>query len=148
MLVLSRSISLPSTLNFSWRLTIKQQSGGQQAAEFYPHESSAGSEQQHHHERRENTTAVRSIEGNGVTLDGADPLPESGWASLQNGLFRRKLPRTVWDRHLLIIDGRTDKPARVRINGGVVQQIDCTFKNADVNTLRAKVAVSDERSAD
>lgn len=55
-----------------------------------------------------------TIEGNGVTLDGADPLPESGWDAMSNQLFRRKLPRTVWDRHLLIIDERTERMGRTQ----------------------------------
>lgn len=55
-----------------------------------------------------------TIEGNGVTLDGADPLPESGWESIENGLFRRRLPRTAWDRHLLIINGRTERMGRTQ----------------------------------
>jgi hypothetical protein len=55
-----------------------------------------------------------TIEGNGVTLEGADPLPESGWEEMPNKLFRRKLPRTTWDRHLLIIDGRTERMRRTQ----------------------------------
>ena len=36
-----------------------------------------------------------TIEGNGVTLDGSDPLPASGWEDLGDGLKRLRLPQTT-----------------------------------------------------
>jgi hypothetical protein len=53
-----------------------------------------------------------TIEGNGVTLDGADPLPAVGWEDLGQQLLRRKIPRTVYDRHLLIVDGKANRMGR------------------------------------
>ena len=50
------------------------------------------------------------IMGNGVTLTGADPLPETGWEKVGEGLNRRKLKRTMFDRHLLIRDGKEWSP--------------------------------------
>lgn len=55
-----------------------------------------------------------TIEGNGVTLDGADPLPATGWEEVEDGLYRRKLPRTPLDRHLLIFDGRMERMGRTQ----------------------------------
>lgn len=45
------------------------------------------------------------IEGNGVTLTGAEELDEFAWEKLENGLHRIRLPRTKLDRHLLIVNG-------------------------------------------
>lgn len=56
------------------------------------------------------------IEGNGVTLTGADPLPVGGWESLEDGLKRIRLPRTRWDRHLLIVDGVAQRMGRLCAN--------------------------------
>ena len=55
-----------------------------------------------------------TIEGNLVTLEGADPLPQTGWEDLGNDLSRRQLPRTVWDRHLLIVDDVTERMGRTQ----------------------------------
>lgn len=55
-----------------------------------------------------------TIEGNGVTLDGADPLPDTGWEMVGDGLYRRQLPRTPLDRHLLIFDGRMERMGRTQ----------------------------------
>lgn len=55
-----------------------------------------------------------TIEGNGVTLHGADPLPDTGWELVEEGLYRRKLPRTPLDRHLLIFDGRMERMGRTQ----------------------------------
>jgi hypothetical protein len=55
-----------------------------------------------------------TIEGHEVTLDGSDPLPEGGWENVGDGLRRRKLPRTVQDRHLLSFDGRTERMGRTQ----------------------------------
>lgn len=55
-----------------------------------------------------------TIEGNGVTLDGADPLPIDGWEQVASRLHRRRLPRTTWDRHLLIVDGHTERMGRTQ----------------------------------
>ncbi|WP_145258285.1 hypothetical protein [Planctomycetes bacterium Pan216] len=57
-----------------------------------------------------------TIEGNGVTLDGAITLPNDGWEELGDGLYRRKLPRTRYDRHLLIIDGHAERMGRTASN--------------------------------
>ncbi len=55
-----------------------------------------------------------TIEGNGVTLDGSDPLPANDWEQVASNLHRRKLPRTPWDRHLLIVDGRMERMNRTQ----------------------------------
>lgn len=55
-----------------------------------------------------------TIEGNGVTLEAADPLPEDGWESVDDNLSRRKLPQTIWDRHLLIVDGKMQRMNRTQ----------------------------------
>lgn len=55
-----------------------------------------------------------TIDGNGVTLDGADPLPATGWEEFGKGLFRRKLKRMPLDRHLLIFDGRMERMGRTQ----------------------------------
>jgi len=53
-----------------------------------------------------------TIEGNGVTLTGADRLPREGWEDLGGGLVRRHLPRTAMDRHLLIVGGKAQRMGR------------------------------------
>lgn len=53
-----------------------------------------------------------TIEGNGVTLSGADPLPVDGWETLAPGLYRRKLPEPAMKRHLLIVNGRALRMGR------------------------------------
>lgn len=55
-----------------------------------------------------------TIEGNGVILDGADPLPSTDWEQVENGLFRRKLRRTAMDRHLLIFGGHMERMGRTQ----------------------------------
>lgn len=52
------------------------------------------------------------IEGNGVTLTGADPLPEEDWESLGNELHRLRVSRPPMDRHLLIVEGRAQRMGR------------------------------------
>lgn len=52
------------------------------------------------------------ILGNGVTLTGADALPETGWEAMGNNLNRRRLKRTQFDRHLLIRDGKANRMGR------------------------------------
>lgn len=52
------------------------------------------------------------IHGNAVTLSGADLLPETGWEKLADGLRRRRLKRTLYDRHLLIRDGKAIRMGR------------------------------------
>ncbi|HQW28975.1 MAG TPA: hypothetical protein PK529_07305, partial [Verrucomicrobiales bacterium] len=49
------------------------------------------------------------IEGNGVSLSGADPLDATSWESLGDDLFRTKLPLTPANRHLLIVNGRSER---------------------------------------
>ena len=49
------------------------------------------------------------IEGNGVSLSGADPLDATSWESLGDDLFRTKLPLTLSNRHLLIVNGRSER---------------------------------------
>ncbi|MCA8983183.1 MAG: hypothetical protein KDA76_05430 [Planctomycetaceae bacterium] len=55
-----------------------------------------------------------AIEGNDVTLEGADPLPETGWEQVKIDLFRRVMPRTPLDRHLLILNGRMERMGRTQ----------------------------------
>ncbi|MEM6916826.1 MAG: hypothetical protein AAF491_09700, partial [Verrucomicrobiota bacterium] len=56
------------------------------------------------------------IEGNGVTLTGADPLPAEEWEALEDDLHRIRLPRTRLDRHLLIVDGKAQRMGRLCAN--------------------------------
>ncbi|UUO05354.1 right-handed parallel beta-helix repeat-containing protein [Blastopirellula sp. J2-11] len=58
-----------------------------------------------------------TIEGNGVTLDGADPLPVDGWEKVGANLYRRQLKRTPLDRHLLIVDGVMQRMGRTQSAG-------------------------------
>ncbi len=53
------------------------------------------------------------IEGNGVTLTGADPLSSKGWEQLGEDLHRILLPRPPFDRHLLIVNGRAQRMGRL-----------------------------------
>lgn len=56
-----------------------------------------------------------TIEGNGVTLTGADPLPDDGWENVGPSLFRRRLTAKrigKSQRHLLIVDGRAQRMGR------------------------------------
>lgn len=55
-----------------------------------------------------------TIEGNGVTLDGADPLPDDGWEKVGANLYRRQMKRTPLDRHLLIIDSVMQRMGRTQ----------------------------------
>ena len=57
-----------------------------------------------------------TLDGHGVTLDGSDPLPADGWETVSDGLRRRRLKRTTWDRHLLSFDGRTEHMGRTQGN--------------------------------
>lgn len=55
------------------------------------------------------------IDGHGVTLSGADPLPKDGWEALGDGLFRQPMeirPIGRMSRHLLIVDGRAQRMGR------------------------------------
>ncbi|MAS93759.1 MAG: hypothetical protein CMO55_11260 [Verrucomicrobiales bacterium] len=52
------------------------------------------------------------IEGNGVTLSGAEPLDQFAWEKLENDLHRIRLPRTALDRHLLIVNGSAEGMGR------------------------------------
>jgi len=52
------------------------------------------------------------ILGNGVTLTGADALPDTGWEEMGNSLHRRRLKRTQFDRHLLVRDGKANRMGR------------------------------------
>ncbi|EAQ80086.1 right-handed parallel beta-helix repeat-containing protein [Blastopirellula marina] len=58
-----------------------------------------------------------TIEGNGVTLDGADPLPVDGWETVGVNLYRRVLKRTPLDRHLLIVAGVMQRMGRTQSAG-------------------------------
>lgn len=53
-----------------------------------------------------------TIRGHGCTLTGADPLPADGWEPVSPGLVRRRMPRTLMDRHLLIVGGRAQRMGR------------------------------------
>jgi hypothetical protein len=55
-----------------------------------------------------------TIEGHGVILDGADPLPAEGWEDQENGVHRRRMKRTLLDRHLLIVDGKCERMRRTQ----------------------------------
>lgn len=55
-----------------------------------------------------------TIEGNNVTLDGSDPLPADGWEQLEPDLHRRKMRRGVFERHLLMFDGRMQRMNRTQ----------------------------------
>ncbi|HUT91461.1 MAG TPA: hypothetical protein VMY37_18325 [Thermoguttaceae bacterium] len=56
-----------------------------------------------------------TIDGHGVTLTGADPLPSEGWEPLGDRLHRRRV-KTVRvgrrPRHLLIVGGRAERMGR------------------------------------
>ncbi len=52
-----------------------------------------------------------TIEGNGVTLTGADPL-KVAWESLGGNLQRTRLPIPRWGRHLLVVNGKKVHMAR------------------------------------
>lgn len=49
------------------------------------------------------------IEGNGVTLSGADSLEGASWESLGEDLYRTRLPLAASNRHLLIVNGRVER---------------------------------------
>ena len=56
-----------------------------------------------------------TIEGHGVTLTGADPLPADGWEEVSAGMHRRRLacPRVgKQDRHILVLGGRAQRMGR------------------------------------
>lgn len=52
------------------------------------------------------------ILGHGVTLTGADALPATGWEGMGEGISRRKMKRTLYDRHLLILGGKANRMGR------------------------------------
>ncbi|MEX2579778.1 MAG: glycoside hydrolase family 88 protein [Verrucomicrobiales bacterium] len=58
------------------------------------------------------------IEGNGVTLTGADPMDDVEWETLGDDLHRTRLPKTRYDRHLLVVDGSAERMGR-KANGSV-----------------------------
>lgn len=49
------------------------------------------------------------IEGNGVTLSGADILPPEQWEKVGDDLYRIKLPNPDFDRQMLIVDGAVQR---------------------------------------
>lgn len=53
-----------------------------------------------------------TLEGNDVTLTGADVLPADGWETVEGDLHRRKVDRNFQDRALLIVDGRLERMGR------------------------------------
>jgi len=53
-----------------------------------------------------------TIEGNGVTLTGADPLSVDDWEQVSPGLYRRQLPEPPMKRHLVIFNGRAQRMNR------------------------------------
>ena len=53
-----------------------------------------------------------TIEGNGVTLTGADPLPVEGWETMSPGLYRRQLKEPAMHRHLVIFNGHAQRMKR------------------------------------
>lgn len=56
-------------------------------------------------------------------------------------------PFGIWLERVAI-KGCTDQAARVRINGGTVEIVDCQFENAAVNTQGANVTTSQSKSSD
>lgn len=56
------------------------------------------------------------IEGNGVSLSGADPLDPEAWESLGEDLHRVRLPRPAMDRHLLLVKGKAQRMGRLCAN--------------------------------
>lgn len=55
-----------------------------------------------------------TILGNGVTLDGSEPLEDSGWEKIESDLFRKRLLKTAMNRHLLIVDGIMERMGRTQ----------------------------------
>ncbi len=53
-----------------------------------------------------------TIEGNGCTLSGADLISAEGWQPAGEGLWKRRVSIPLWDRHLLIVDGRAEPMGR------------------------------------
>jgi len=53
-----------------------------------------------------------TIDGHGVTLTGADPLPADGWETVRPNLARRRMPQTIMQRHLLIVRGKANRMGR------------------------------------
>jgi hypothetical protein len=53
-----------------------------------------------------------TIEGNNVTLTGADPLPTEGWERVTPSLYRRKLSEPAMKRHLLVFNGKAQRMQR------------------------------------
>lgn len=53
-----------------------------------------------------------TIEGNDCTLSGAEPIPDEGWQSAGEGLWKRRIGIPRWQRHLLIVDGRAESMGR------------------------------------
>ncbi len=53
-----------------------------------------------------------TIEGNGVTLDGADPMPVTGWEQVADQRYRRKINRTRGDGHILVVRGKAERMGR------------------------------------
>jgi hypothetical protein len=52
------------------------------------------------------------IDGHGVTMSGADPLPREGWETVGEGRRRIRRKRTAHDRHLLIRNGKAVRMGR------------------------------------
>lgn len=52
------------------------------------------------------------LEGNGVTLSGADPLDDAEWEELGDDLHRTRLPKTRYDRHILVRGETTERMQR------------------------------------
>lgn len=51
------------------------------------------------------------IEGNGVTLDGADPIPKRDWEEVAPNRYRRRINRQR-DRYILVVNGKAEKMGR------------------------------------
>lgn len=64
------------------------------------------------------------IEGNGVTLSGADPLPPQEWKRLGEDLYQIELPRPPQDLPLLIVDGKPQRMGQTGENQASYPAID------------------------
>ena len=61
-----------------------------------------------------NSRSNLTIDGQGVTLEGADPLSPEGWETVEPDLFRKQMQRTPLNRHLLIVDGVMQRMGRTQ----------------------------------
>jgi len=67
-----------------------------------------------------------TIEGHHCTVSGADPLPSdpAQWEQVGDALHRIRLPRTIEDRHILVVDRRAVTMGRTKYTIGRIGQIE------------------------